>query len=71
MGLYLLSVVGNKRYMYNHSLMMIHGVKLHGYEANTLTDVKDLNDNMNLFMQTLKNIYFSTVFDIEKYRYYG
>ena len=53
----LLSVMGTKRYMYNHSLMMIHGVKLNGYETNSLTDVKDLNDNVNLFMETIKNIY--------------
>lgn len=53
----LLSVMGTKRYMYNHSLMMIHGVKLNGYEANSLTDVKDLNDNVNLFMETIINIY--------------
>lgn len=53
----LLSVIGTKRYMYNHSLMMIHGVKLNNYEANSLIDVKDLNDNVNLFMETIKNIY--------------
>jgi ATP-dependent Clp protease protease subunit len=53
----LLSVMGAKRYMYNHSLMMIHGVKLNGYQANSLMDVKDLNDNVNLFMETIKNIY--------------
>jgi ATP-dependent Clp protease protease subunit len=49
--------MGSKRYMYNHSLMMIHGVKLNGYESHTLNDVKDLNDNVNLFMETIKNIY--------------
>ena len=53
----LLSVMGSKRYMYNHSLMMIHGVKLNGYVSHSLTDVKDLNDNVNLFMETIKNIY--------------
>ena len=53
----LLSVIGAKRYMYNHSLMMIHGVKLNGYESNSLADVRDLNDNVNLFMETIKNIY--------------
>lgn len=53
----LLSVMGTKRYMYNHSLIMIHGVKLNGYETNSLMDVKDLNDNVNLFMETIKNIY--------------
>lgn len=53
----LLSIMGSKRYMYNHSLMMIHGVKLNGYVSHSLTDVKDLNDNVNLFMETIKNIY--------------
>ena len=53
----LLSVVGKKRYMYNHSLMMIHGIKLNEYKTSSLLEVKDLNDNVNLFMKTIKNIY--------------
>tara|TARA_Y100000996_G_C22532765_1_gene647159 strand:+ start:835 stop:1572 length:738 start_codon:yes stop_codon:yes gene_type:complete len=53
----LLSVVGKKRYMYKHSIMMIHGIKLNGQESNTYNDVIDLNDNVNLFMSILKNIY--------------
>ena len=52
----LLSVVGKERYMYNHSLLMIHGVKLSG-SVNTLTDVRDLNDNVELYMDIIKNIY--------------
>ena len=52
----LLSVVGKERYMYNHSLLMIHGVKLTG-SVNTLTDVRDLNDNVELYMDIIKNIY--------------
>ena len=53
----LLSVVGSKRYMYNHSLMMIHGVRMYGQSAETLSDIKDMNSNVNLFIQTMKNIY--------------
>tara|TARA_X000000368_G_scaffold365490_1_gene311745 strand:- start:8953 stop:9663 length:711 start_codon:yes stop_codon:yes gene_type:complete len=53
----LLSVVGSKRYMYNHSLMMIHGVKMYGQSSETLSDIKDMNSNVNLFIQIMKNIY--------------
>jgi ATP-dependent Clp endopeptidase proteolytic subunit ClpP len=67
----LLSVVGKKRYMYNNSIMMIHGVKLSGTEMNTLLEVRDLNDNVNLFMDIIKNIYLEnsnmTEEQLEKY----
>jgi len=53
----LLSVVGEKRYMYSHSVMMIHGIKLNGQRSDSLLDVKDLNSNVDLFMQIIKNIY--------------
>ncbi len=53
----LLSVVGEKRYMYSHSVMMIHGIKLNGQKSDSLLDVKDLNSNVDLFMQIIKNIY--------------
>lgn len=53
----LLSVVGKKRYMYKHSIMMIHGIKLNGQESNNYNDVIDLSDNVNLFINTIKNIY--------------
>ncbi len=53
----LLSVVGSERYMYNHSVLMIHSVKLHDQEPRTLLDVKDLNDNVDVFMDIIKNIY--------------
>ena len=53
----LLSVVGEKRYMYSHSVMMIHGIKLNGHRTDSLLDVKDLNYNVDLFMQIIKNIY--------------
>ncbi len=53
----LLSVVGEKRYMYSHSVMMIHGIKLNGHQSDSLLDVKDLNSNVELFMNTIKNIY--------------
>ena len=51
--------------------MMIHGVKLSGTEMNTLLDVRDLNDNVNLFMNIIKNIYLEnsnmTEEQLEKY----
>jgi len=53
----LLSVVGSHRYMYNHSVLMIHSVKLHDQEPSTLLDVKDLNTNVDVFMEIIKNIY--------------
>lgn len=54
----LLSVVGKERYIYNHSIMMIHSVKLGGDNSiNTLLDVKDLNMNVDLFMNIIKDIY--------------
>ena len=53
----LLSVVGSQRYMYNHSVLMIHSVKLHDQEPSTLLDVKDLNANVDVFMNIIKNIY--------------
>tara|TARA_B110000008_G_C16968642_1_gene563051 strand:- start:1982 stop:2692 length:711 start_codon:yes stop_codon:yes gene_type:complete len=67
----LLSVVGKKRYMYKNSIMMIHGVKLSGVELNSLLDVRDVNENVNLFMDIIKNIYLEnsnmTEEQLEKY----
>lgn len=54
----LLSVVGAKRLIYNNSVMMIHGIKFS--EENSVTNLletKDLNDNVDLFMSIIKNIY--------------
>ena len=53
----LLSVAGSQRFMYNHSLAMIHGLKLNEQESSTLLDVKDLNANVDTFMNIIKNIY--------------
>jgi ATP-dependent Clp protease protease subunit len=53
----LLSVVGSKRYMYEHSILMIHGVKLSGAEVNSLPEVRDLSDNVKLFMDVIRHIY--------------
>ena len=53
----LLSVVGSQRYMYKHSLLMIHSVKLYDQSPTTLLDVKDLNTNVDIFMNIIKNIY--------------
>lgn len=52
----LLSVVGDKRYMYNHSLVMVHSVKM-DVEVQDLITTKDSYDNLNLFIDTVTNIY--------------
>ena len=62
----LLSVAGSQRYMYNHSVLMIHSVKLYDQQPNTLLDVKDLNTNVDIFMNIVKNIYLeNTNIDIQ------
>ncbi len=53
----LLSVVGKKRYINKHSLMMIHGVKLNEHPVSTVLDIKDLNYNVDLFMSIISDIY--------------
>jgi ATP-dependent Clp protease protease subunit len=53
----LLSVAGTQRFMYKHSLAMIHGVKLQEQEVSSLTDIKDLNANVDTFMNVVKDIY--------------
>lgn len=53
----LLSVAGTQRFMYKHSLAMIHGVKLQEQEVSSLMDIKDLNANVDTFMNVVKNIY--------------
>ena len=54
----LLSIVGKKRYMYKHSVMMIHGLKFGGeMEVDSLLAVRDLNENTNLFMNIIKSLY--------------
>mgnify|MGYP001191915990 FL=1 len=53
----LLSVVGKKRYINKHSLMMIHGVKLNEHHVSTVLDIKDLNYNVDLFMSIISDIY--------------
>tara|TARA_Y100000768_G_scaffold385554_1_gene371899 strand:- start:770 stop:1486 length:717 start_codon:yes stop_codon:yes gene_type:complete len=54
----LLSVVGKQRYIYNHSLFMIHGVKF-GDEnlISSYPELKDFNENAELFIKIIKNIY--------------
>ena len=54
----LLSILGNKRYITENSLMMIHGPKV--YQNNdemTLLKIRDINKNINLFTDIVKNIY--------------
>jgi ATP-dependent Clp protease protease subunit len=53
----LLSVAGTQRFMYKHSLAMIHGVKLQEQEVTSLMDIKDLNANVDTFMNVVKDIY--------------
>lgn len=53
----LLSVVGSQRFIYKHSLMMIHGVKIGDSSVSSLLDVKDLNTNVDVFMNLVKKIY--------------
>ena len=53
----LLSVVGSQRYIYNHSIMMIHGVKIGDSSVSSLLDIKDLNTNVDVFMNMVKKIY--------------
>lgn len=53
----LLSVAGTQRFMYKHSLAMIHGLKLQEQEVTSLMDIKDLNANVDTFMNVVKDIY--------------
>lgn len=54
----LLSVVGKQRYIYNHSLFMIHGVKF-GDEnlISSYPELKDFNENAELFIEIIRSIY--------------
>ena len=54
----LLSVVGSKRSIYKHSLLMIHGLKFS--DENIVADLNELNDmnyNTNLMLSIIKDIY--------------
>ena len=53
----LLSVIGKKRYMYKHAVMLIHGVKLSNSNPTTVTEISDINQNVALFMKIMKEIY--------------
>lgn len=52
----LLSVAGKHRLMYNHSLMMVHCVRTH-QEITTYNEVKDIYENLDVFMKIIKDIY--------------
>nr|UZT29172.1 ATP-dependent Clp protease proteolytic subunit [Nucleocytoviricota sp.] len=52
----LLSVAGKHRLMYNHSLMMVHCVRTH-QEVTTYNEVKDIYENLDVFMKIIKDIY--------------
>ena len=53
----LISVIGKRRYMYKHSLMMIHSIKLGNTYPQNYLEVKDLNKNVDQFMAIIENIY--------------
>lgn len=54
----LLSVVGAKRFINKHSVMMIHGLKFgEEQKASDLLTVKDLNYNTDVFLDIIKDIY--------------
>ena len=53
----LLSVVGNERYIYENSFMMIHGLQFNDISVSNIVDVKDLNFNIDLIMSKLKKLY--------------
>ena len=42
--------------MYNHSLMMIHSVRTH-QEVTTYNEVKNIYENLDVFMKIIKEIY--------------
>lgn len=67
----LLSVVGSKRFIYKHSLLMIHGLKFS--DENIVADLNELNDmnyNTNLMLSIIKDIYLENTIlnetDLEK-----
>lgn len=53
----LLSVVGNERYIYKNSFMMIHGLQFNDVSVSNIVDVKDLNFNVDLIMSKLRKLY--------------
>ena len=54
----LLSILGNKRFISENSLMMIHGPKIIENDADmTLLKIKDINQNINLLTNIIKKIY--------------
>ena len=53
----LLSVVGNERYIYKNSFMMIHGLQFNDVSISNVVDVKDLNFNVDLIMSKLRKLY--------------
>lgn len=69
----LLSVVGSQRFIYKNSLMMIHGVKISDSSVSSLLDIKDLNTNVDVFMNLVKQIYMENTNineDILEYLFY-
>lgn len=54
----LLSIIGKKRYMYKHAVMLIHGIKLGNSNPTTVADVRDIDYNVKIFMEIMKSLYF-------------
>ena len=53
----LLSVIGNERYIYKNSFMMIHGLQFNDVSVSNIVDVKDLNFNVDLIMSKIRKLY--------------
>tara|TARA_Y100000816_G_scaffold198451_1_gene145340 strand:- start:28 stop:837 length:810 start_codon:yes stop_codon:yes gene_type:complete len=51
----LISVMGKKRFMTEHSLMLIH--QLSGQQGGKFNEIKDEFTNMNTLMKIIKNLY--------------
>ncbi len=51
----LISVVGQKRFMTNHSLMLIH--QLSGADSGKFNELQDQMNNMKVLMNIIENIY--------------
>jgi ATP-dependent Clp protease protease subunit len=66
----LISVAGNKRYMTNNSLLLIHSLRQETGEG-TFNNIKDTFENSDVIMKLIKNIYLeNTEIPEEKLNYF-
>ena len=66
----LLSVSGNRRYMTNNSLILIHSLRQET-RGGTYNNIKDNYENANLIMSLIKEIYFeNTEIEEDKLEYF-